>query len=108
MLRSPKCKVFKNIWHIPGGKVEEQESFEEALVRELQEELGIKIKITKPLYTQKNEEVHHMIFLCRIISGYPKIKEPNRCLDIKYYTLNKLPYTPKELEELFLKLSSIL
>ena len=34
-------------WEFPGGKVEENETFEEALVREINEELSIKINLHK-------------------------------------------------------------
>ncbi|MFC2136173.1 NUDIX hydrolase [Bacteroidota bacterium] len=40
---------FSEIWHTPGGGVEEGETFEEALHREIMEETGLKIKIVKLL-----------------------------------------------------------
>lgn len=39
--RSPQRKAYGGLWSFPGGHVEVGETFEEALVRESQEEIGI-------------------------------------------------------------------
>lgn len=39
--------ILSGAWHIPGGKVEDGESEEQAIKREIKEEAGIEIKVIK-------------------------------------------------------------
>lgn len=43
LARRPEGKKHAGLWEFPGGKIESQESLQEALVRELYEELGIEV-----------------------------------------------------------------
>ena len=46
-----KLDYISKKWEFPGGKIEENESFEDALIREIQEELRLKIKVEKLFLT---------------------------------------------------------
>ena len=63
----------QGIWEFPGGKVEENEPFTSALVREIKEELSLKIKVGNMIATidlnktDKNIYVHY--YYAIIVSG---------------------------------------
>ena len=52
LAQRPPGKAYAGYWEFPGGKVEPGESFDEALVRELQEELGITVTAMTPWLTR--------------------------------------------------------
>jgi len=56
---------------IPGGKVEENETLKETTIREIEEEIGIKVKLIQdnPKYIYKTEEGNQYFMLVDYISG---------------------------------------
>ncbi|MBP2653653.1 MAG: mutator MutT protein [Firmicutes bacterium] len=62
-----------NQWEFPGGKIDPGETPEECLIRELQEEFEIGIKVdrffTENLYTHSNGKILVMAYFCSWISG---------------------------------------
>lgn len=48
LAQRPQGKVYAGYWEFPGGKVEAGESLRDALVREIQEELGVTIETAWP------------------------------------------------------------
>ncbi len=66
-------------WEFPGGKVHENENFEEALKREVQEELNISINIHKKIAEEgyKDEKIDILLhyYLCSQKNGTIKLSE---------------------------------
>ncbi len=85
------------VWSKPGGAVEFGERVEDAVKREIKEELDVDIELTKFLsFTNHiiNSENQHWVtfnYLAKIIKGEPKIMEPEKIAEIKWFNLRSLP-----------------
>jgi 8-oxo-dGTP diphosphatase len=68
MTSRPEGKVYAGHWEFPGGKVEPGESIEQALRRELHEELGITIGAAHPWQTELMSYAHARVRLhfCKV------------------------------------------
>jgi 8-oxo-dGTP diphosphatase len=63
LAQRPEGKVYAGYWEFPGGKVEPGESVREALIRELQEELGITATACTPWLTREFTYPHATVRL---------------------------------------------
>ncbi len=64
----PVGKVYAGYWEFPGGKLEAEESVEQALRRELQEELGITVGAVTPWHVEMVDYPHALVRLhfCKV------------------------------------------
>jgi mutator protein MutT len=73
------------LWEFPGGKRERNETFEQCLVREIHEELGVEISANKLfeeiVHAYPNKTVRLKFFSCRLVHGEP---QPLGCAALKW------------------------
>jgi len=100
--KRPNKKHLSGFWEFPGGKVEKGESPENALVREVKEELNIDInnKCIAPLtFSEFNYEKFHLLLLlyvCRRWEGEPMSMEKNEIKWVKANTLRQYKMPPAD------------
>lgn len=91
---------FKDYWEFPGGKMEPGESREEALVREIREELDTDIRVDAFLTTVDCEyPSFHLTmhcYLCSVVSGSLVLKEHENAAWLKREELESVAWLPAD------------
>ncbi|MGI6005866.1 MAG: 8-oxo-dGTP diphosphatase MutT [Ruminococcus sp.] len=91
---------FKDGWEFPGGKIEPGETPQEALVREIKEELDAEIEVKDYLETVEYDypEFHLSMdcFFCRIKSGEIVLKEHEAAKWLTAETLDSVDWLPAD------------
>ncbi len=66
-----KRKDIQDYYTFPGGGLEEGESLEEGVIREIKEEFGITVKVVKRLYEMESKKFNQKeyFFLCEYVEG---------------------------------------
>ena len=84
--------VIKEYYVIPGGGIENEETLQEALKRELKEELSIDVDIIGYLGFDENDTSIAHFFKCKILNGTPMLggEELKRCSRNNYYEVRKV------------------
>ena len=80
------------LWEFPGGKRESGETFEQCLVRELREELGVEVVVGKLFdsvtHAYPERTVLLQFFLCTLPTGEPQAID---CAAVKWVNRAELP-----------------
>ena len=90
--KRPAHKARGLLWEFVGGKVEPEETKEQALIRECQEELAVTISVGEVFMEVDHDypdlNVHLTLFNAAIIEGTPRMLEHN---DIRWITVMEIP-----------------
>ena len=92
---------FKGGWEFPGGKIEPDELPEDAIVREIKEELDTEVEVVKLLdtveYDYPNFHLSMDCFICKIKSGDLVLKEHEAAAWLTKETLYSVDWLPADL-----------
>ena len=83
------------VWVLPGGGIDGEETPEEAIIREMEEETGYRITITRKVaeYTPLNKLARFThLFECAVTDGAPALTSETQ--GIGFFPLKHLPPTP--------------
>jgi 8-oxo-dGTP diphosphatase len=103
LAQRPEGKSMAGLWEFPGGKVEPGETPEIALIRELQEELGIDTwqsclsPLTFASHSYDNFHLLMPLFACRKWKGIPQSREGQQLKWVRAADLRRYPMPPADI-----------
>lgn len=93
---------FKDGWEFPGGKIEEGESPEAALEREIREELATQVKVGDCIGTiEYDYPTFHLsmkCFACQVVSGKLELLEHENAAWLTKETLRSVKWLPADIK----------
>lgn len=93
---------FKDYWEFPGGKIEPGEGPEEALVREIREELDTDIRVNDFLvtvdYDYPSFHLTMHCYRCSVVSGHLVLKEHENAAWLRPEELDSVKWLPADVE----------
>ena len=98
----PEGKSMAGLWEFPGGKVEPGESPDAALIRELQEELGVDTRqsclapLTFASHAYDDFHLLMPLYVCRVWKGIPRAKEDQKLCWVRPMQLKDYPMPPAD------------
>lgn len=93
---------FKGMWEFPGGKIESGEAPQEALKREIMEELDTEISVGRPLTTVEYDypkfHLSMQCYICSIVKGDLILKEHQDSKWLSKSELREVEWLPADIQ----------
>lgn len=85
----------EGVWVMPGGKLEDGETARECVIREVKEELGVKISVRELVAVgevnyDESEVWVFLYYIADIVQGDPTPQEENKTLAVRYVRLDEI------------------
>jgi ADP-ribose pyrophosphatase YjhB (NUDIX family) len=84
------------LWNLPGGVIEERETFAQCAIREAREETGLEVRLTRlvgvysrPLWRRGGG--HDVLFAAEPIGGDLSLADPDESLEVRFFDPMALP-----------------
>ncbi len=93
---------FPGMWEFPGGKVEPGETPEAAIIREMDEELGVQINLpclaplTFASFSYENFHLLMPLFVCRKWQGMPELRDHGALKWVRPHALRNYSMPPAD------------
>jgi 8-oxo-dGTP diphosphatase len=84
--RSPARRWYPDVWDLPGGHLEPGESAEQALVRELAEELGVRVRSCTPVGDVEEPGLRLAVWRVDRWDGEPVNRAPDEHDELRWCT----------------------
>ena len=100
-------------WSMPGGKVEQSEFLDQALIREVKEETGYDVSVGEIISVNERkivESKEHALFFtftCELLGGEMKITDPEEISEVTWVDISianqHMPYHEQGVEQLMME-----
>jgi len=91
-----------NLWNLPGGTLESGEAPWDGVKREVREETGLEVEVSKLIGVYSKQDKNEIVFsfICKIIGG--EISLNDEADKIEYFGIEKIPsnISPKQVERI--------
>jgi 8-oxo-dGTP diphosphatase len=89
------------LWEFPGGKLEEGETLEECIIREIREELNLDIEIIDifdtSVYRYDSQDIEFTVFNVRVVGGKLKLNVHNKVKWVEISQLRNYDFMPADI-----------